>query len=86
MFSNFGWSTVGAEQNDPDTVNNLLFGHMEMTPTLGDLFPDAMDDSSSYGVYSSVKDDDSVFYNLDNVDLKENPNNESNHLRMTELA
>ena len=58
MIPSFGWSALGAEQNDPDTVNNLLFGHMEEPTLFQDLLPDAMDDSSSMGLLTHSKSDD----------------------------
>ena len=60
MIPSFGWSTVGAEQNDPDTVNNLLFGHIEATPTFSDVLADQLDDSSSFGLLGSSKSDDGL--------------------------
>lgn len=58
MIPSFGWSALGAEQNDPDTVNNLLFGHMEEPTLFQDLLPDALDDSSSMGLLTHSKSDD----------------------------
>lgn len=58
MLPSFGWSTVGAEQNDPDTLNNLLFGPIEITPSFNDLFPDPMEDSSSFGFHGTSRDED----------------------------
>ena len=58
MIPSFGWSALGAEQNDPDTVNNLLFGHMEEPTLFQDLLPDALDDSLSMGLLTHSKSDD----------------------------
>lgn len=77
MLPSFGWSTVGAEQNDPDTLNNLLFGPVEMTPSFNDLFPDINDESSSFGLFGSTRDDEttlstndsSSYFNVNENDL-----------------
>ena len=53
------WGTVGTEQGNPDTVNNLLFGHVEATPSFTELFLDPLDDSSSYGQLGASRDDES---------------------------
>ena len=66
MIPSFGWSTVGTEQNDPDTVNNLLFGHIEATPSYVDIFNDQMDDSSSFGLLGNSKSDDNGMFALEN--------------------
>lgn len=60
MLPSFGWSTVGAEQNDPDTLNNLLFGPIEMTPSFNDLFPDPLEDSSSFGLHGASRDEENT--------------------------
>lgn len=54
----FGWSMVGAEQNPPDTLNNTLFGPIETTPSLSNLFIDPPDDSSSFGYHATSRDDE----------------------------
>ena len=56
---------MGTEQNDPDTVNNLLFGHIEATPNYVDIFNDQMDDSSSFGLLGNSKSDDNAMFTLD---------------------
>lgn len=58
---------MGAEQNDPDTVNNLLFGHIEATPSYLDLFNEQMDDSSSLGLLGNSKSDETPMFNLENA-------------------
>ena len=65
MIPSFGWSTAGAEQNDPDTVNNLLFGHIEATPAFSDVFADQLDDSSSFGLLGSSKSDDGLLFPME---------------------
>lgn len=69
MLPNFGWSTVGAEQNDPDTLNNLLFGPVEMTPSFNDLFPDINDEASSFGLFGSTRDDETTLSTNDSSSL-----------------
>ena len=65
MLPGFGWSTVGAEQNDPDTLNNLLFGHIEQTPSFNDLFQDVLPSTSSFGPADSMRDDDPAYMGND---------------------
>lgn len=69
MLPSFGWSTVGAEQNDPDTLNNLLFGPVEMTPSFNDLFPDINDETSSFGLFGSTRDDETTLSTNDSSSL-----------------
>lgn len=65
MLPGFGWSTVGAEQNDPDTLNNLLFGHMEQTPSFHDLFNDSASNPSAFPLMGSMNDEDNGFLGND---------------------
>ena len=65
MLTSFGWSTVGAEQNDPDTLNHLLFGPTEMSSSFGDLIFDQHDDYSSFGVSGASKEEESVINGTD---------------------
>lgn len=59
MLPSFGWSTVGAEQNDPDTLTSFMFGPAGLTNSLGDIFPDQQDDYSSFGLSGTSKEEDS---------------------------
>ena len=67
MLPGYGWSTVGAEQNDPDTLNNLLFGHIEQTLFFNDLFPDVIPSTSSFGTADSMRDEDPAFMGNENI-------------------
>lgn len=58
MYPSLGWSTVGAEQNVPDTVNNILFGNMEDEPIFPDFFHDPLDDSSSVSLRAMSRSED----------------------------
>lgn len=60
MLTSFGWSTVGAEQSDPDTLNHLLFGSTDMSNSFGDMMFDQHDDYSSFGVSGASKEEESV--------------------------
>ena len=60
MLASFGWSTVGAEQSDPDTLNHRLFGSTDMTNSFGDMMFDPHDDYSSFGVSGASKEEESV--------------------------
>ena len=60
MLTSFGWSTVGAEQSDPDTLNHLLFGSADMSNSFGDMMFDQHDDYSSFGVSGASKEEESV--------------------------
>ena len=60
MLPSFGWSTVGAEQNDPDTLTNFMFGPAGLTNSLGDIFADQQDDYSSFGLSGTSKEEDSA--------------------------
>ena len=60
MLTSFGWSAVGAEQNDPDTLNHLLFGPTDMGNSFGDMMFDQHDDYSSFGVSGASKEEESV--------------------------